>query len=171
MTRVAVLGNAGGGKSILARRLAAATELPLHPLDHLLWRPGWQAVPEAEFHTAHRALIAEERWIIDGVGTLESIRERLARCDTVILVDLPLWRHLWWAMKRQAACLVRPRPDGPPGCPMLPVTGRLLRMIWWIHLRLRPELLALAEASRSHARVCHLRRPRDLEEFLAESAA
>lgn len=33
MRRVAIFGNAGGGKSTLARRLAELTGLPLHPLD------------------------------------------------------------------------------------------------------------------------------------------
>ena len=33
MKRVAVFGNAGGGKSTLARRLAELTELPLYVLD------------------------------------------------------------------------------------------------------------------------------------------
>jgi adenylate kinase family enzyme len=33
MRRVAVFGNAGGGKSTLARQLASITRLPLHSLD------------------------------------------------------------------------------------------------------------------------------------------
>ena len=36
MKRVAVFGNAGGGKSTLARTLAELTQLPLHPL-HYRW--------------------------------------------------------------------------------------------------------------------------------------
>ncbi len=40
MKRVAVFGNAGGGKSTLARRLAELTGLPLHPLDVIQFRPG-----------------------------------------------------------------------------------------------------------------------------------
>ena len=41
MKRVAVFGNAGGGKSTLARRLA---ELPLYPLDLIQFRPGGGAL-------------------------------------------------------------------------------------------------------------------------------
>jgi adenylate kinase family enzyme len=33
MKRVAVFGNAGGGKSTLAKRLAELTRLPLYPID------------------------------------------------------------------------------------------------------------------------------------------
>ena len=40
MKRVAVFGNAGGGKSTLAKRLAKMTGLPLHPLDLIQYKPG-----------------------------------------------------------------------------------------------------------------------------------
>jgi ABC-type protease/lipase transport system fused ATPase/permease subunit len=38
MKRVAVFGNAGGGKSTLARQLAAITGLPLHVIDQLQFK-------------------------------------------------------------------------------------------------------------------------------------
>ena len=40
MKRVAVFGNAGGGKSTLAKRLSEMTKLPLHPIDLIQYRPG-----------------------------------------------------------------------------------------------------------------------------------
>jgi len=46
--RVAVFGNAGGGKSTLARRLAQLTGLPLHVVDMIQFRPGGAAVPDHE---------------------------------------------------------------------------------------------------------------------------
>jgi shikimate kinase len=36
MKKVAVLGNTGGGKSTLAKRLAELTRLPLYPIDLIL---------------------------------------------------------------------------------------------------------------------------------------
>jgi hypothetical protein len=50
MKRVAIFGNAGGGKSTLARELAAITGLPLHVIDKirfrasLLGRDEWQSI-------------------------------------------------------------------------------------------------------------------------------
>ena len=40
MKRVAVFGNAGGGKSTLARRVAKITGLPLYVLDMMQFREG-----------------------------------------------------------------------------------------------------------------------------------
>ncbi|MEO0647457.1 MAG: adenylate kinase, partial [Cyanobacteria bacterium J06650_10] len=40
MTKVAVFGNTGGGKSTLSQRLAEITGLPWVPLDSLQYQPG-----------------------------------------------------------------------------------------------------------------------------------
>lgn len=168
MTRVAIIGNAGGGKSTLARALSLARGLPHYPVDRLQWRPGWQLVPEAEFAAAQDAILERGRWIIDGVGPWATVEARFDRADTIILVDLPLWRHLWWATKRQVAAVFVGRPDGPKGCPMLPVTVRLYRMMWEIHRELRPRLLAAVAARAGGQRVFLIRSAAELAAFRAE---
>jgi adenylate kinase family enzyme len=169
MTRIAVIGNAGGGKSTLARKLRDLLGLPLHAVDHLQWRPGWQAVPKDEFTWTHRKLLAEERWIIDGWGDFPAITERFRRADTIILVDYPLWRHYGWAIKRQFMCVFRPRRDGPPGCPMLPMTWPLLKMLWTIDRHAMPKLRALVDAERPQRRTFHIRTLAELRAFHREA--
>lgn len=166
MTRVAIIGNAGGGKSTLSRKLGRARDLPVHPIDQIQWRPGWVPVPPDEFVHQHDALLAQERWIIDGWGPWDAIRARFEHADTIIVVDHPLWVHYWWAIKRQFMCVFRPRPDGPPGCPMLPMTWVLLKLIWQIHRTQRPALLDLVATMNDHARVVHLRSPHQLRQFI-----
>lgn len=53
MQKVAVFGNAGGGKSTLSKRLAQFTGLPLIALDLLKYTPGGEEVPHAEYKAAH----------------------------------------------------------------------------------------------------------------------
>src|SRR5215470_19984474 len=53
MKRVAVFGNAGGGKSTLARQLAELTGLPLYVVDMMEFAPGGAAVPRDEYLRAH----------------------------------------------------------------------------------------------------------------------
>ncbi|RXK55394.1 flagellar protein FlaR [Oleiharenicola lentus] len=168
MTRIAVIGNAGGGKSTLSRRLRDALRLPLHPVDQLQWRPGWKRVAAEEFATVHAKLVSEPRWIIDGWGEFDAIEARFRRCDTVVLIDFPLWRHYWWALKRQFMCLFRPRIDGPSGCPMLPMTWPLMKMLWLIDRDAMPRLRALVDAQRESRRVIVIRSLAELRQFNRE---
>jgi adenylate kinase family enzyme len=169
MVKVAVIGNAGGGKSTMARALATARHLPYHAVDKLQWRPGWTPVPEEEFTQAHEAILATERWIIDGWGPRAAIEKRLDQADTIIFVDHPLWVHFWWAAERQIACVTGERPDGPEGCPMLPMTRQLFEMIWHIHHEARPWLLAMIEMRRSTKSIMHIQSPEELDRFVADT--
>ena len=76
--KVAVFGNAGGGKSRLARRLAELSGLPLYVVDMMQFRPGGAKVPHNEFLQAHADLLRCDEWIIDGFGDMATAWERFA---------------------------------------------------------------------------------------------
>ena len=59
MKRVAVFGNAGGGKSTLARELAVVAGLPLAVIDELEYRAGGVKVPREEYLQAYAKLLAD----------------------------------------------------------------------------------------------------------------
>src|SRR5262245_56132795 len=84
MKKVAVFGNAGGGKSTLARRLAELTGLPLYPVDMMQFKTGGGEVPHEEYVAAHAELLRRDEWIIDGFGSCASGWERFAVADTLI---------------------------------------------------------------------------------------
>jgi len=108
MKRVALLGNAGGGKSLLSASLSQAKKLPLYyQLDKLLWNPRWVQTPEEDFIRKHDAILKKEQWIIDGMASLDSIKSRLKVADTIIFIDHSLWIHYWWAAKRQFMCILK----------------------------------------------------------------
>ena len=88
MMRVAVFGNAGGGKSAIARRLAELTGLPLYVVDMMQFTAGGVEVPEHEFLQAHADLLRRDKWIIDGFGSAALAWERFAAADTLVYVDL-----------------------------------------------------------------------------------
>ena len=90
MKKIAVFGNAGGGKSTLARRLADLTGLPLYPLDMIQFRAGGGEVPREEYLKAHAELLRRDEWIIDGFGCVASAWERFSEADTLVYIDLPL---------------------------------------------------------------------------------
>lgn len=140
----------------------------MYPIDQLQWQPGWVPTPIDEFTRRHTDLITQERWIIDGWGPWDAMAARFQAADTIILVDHPVYVHYWWAMKRQFMTLFRPRPDGPHGCPMLPMTWQLLKMIWHIQTDARPQLLHLVDSFRNEKRIIHIRSPRELRQFIQQ---
>lgn len=166
--KIMIIGNAGGGKSTLAKRLSQARNLPLYRLDALQWNSGWIPTPKAEFDRRHDELVSQDIWIIDGFADWESIARRCAAADTIILVDHPLWIHYWWATKRQFMCLFRPRPDFVEECPMLPMTSKLFQMIWKIHTQIRPKLVELVDSYRETKWIYHIRSPREMKQLIAE---
>lgn len=146
MGRVVVVGNGGGGKSTLARKLAEHHDLPLCSVDQMQWDPGWVPVPDAVVSERLRSVMARERWIIDGWGPWSTIEERIVLSDTLIFVDLPLWMHFWLAAERQiATALGSSRSDPVEGCDDLDVTRRLFETIWHVDQELKPRLAALIE--------------------------
>jgi adenylate kinase family enzyme len=169
MTRIAIIGNAGGGKSTVSRKLHELLGLQLHSVDQMQWRPGWQAVPRDEFDKAHANILSQPKWIIDGWGDFEAIEARFQRSDTIILIDYPLWRHYWWALKRQFMCLFHSRIDGPPGCPMIPMTWPLLKMIWCIDRDALPRIRSLVSAKHHDKRIFHIRTLNDLKSLYGEA--
>jgi adenylate kinase family enzyme len=130
--RIAILGNSGGGKSTLARRLAKRHRLPLHELDRLLWRPGWTLAPEDAYAAEHTRIVAEDAWVLDGSGRLDSVEPRIQRATLVILVDMPVWQHFWLAAERQIAWATGELAERPAGLAHMPPTRALFETIWML---------------------------------------
>lgn len=138
--RVAILGNAGGGKSTLARRIASEHGLPYVELDSFLWTPDWELAPEGEYNARHEAVLAGDRWVLDGMGLPGSLDSRFARATTVILVDLPLWQHYWLAAERQAAWAAGTAEATPGGHGKRPDTRDLFEFMWTIDRDVMPGI-------------------------------
>jgi adenylate kinase family enzyme len=172
LKRIAIIGNAGGGKSVLARELGRALALPVHTIDDVQWQPGWTRAPASLVAERHAVWLADDGWIIDGWGDWALIEARFAAADAIVVVDFPFHVHVRWALKRQAEVMLGIRRDWPPaGCPALPITWRLLRLMWYVHQELRPTLLALAGDERFRHRVVSLRSPRALRRWRASASA
>lgn len=166
MRRVAVFGNAGGGKSTLARRLAEVTRLPLYPLDTIQYKPGGGEVPHGEYLKAHQQLLSRDTWIIDGFGCAASAWERFSAADTLIHVDLPLFTHFRWVTKRLVKGLLV-NPEGwPENSPMWSSTMSSYRVLWRCHRHLTPRYRQLVADAAASKRVHHLRSPAGMRAFL-----
>ena len=166
MKRVAIFGNAAGGKSTLARELAAITGLPRHTLDKIRWREGGVEVPYDEYVEAHAKLVEGECWIIDGYGCPKTLWPRLEAADTLVHVDLPLALHALWVTKRFAQGLFADPEGWPRGSPLVASTLSSYRVLWPCHKYLTPKYRAFAADAVSRKRVFHLRSTRDIRQWL-----
>jgi adenylate kinase family enzyme len=167
MQRIAVIGNAGGGKTTLSRLLGDCLGLPVHHVDSIQYRPGWQRTPDAECDRELDGLASSASWIIDGFGSDDAIERRLTAADTVVFVDFPLPVHYWWACKRQWQSRRRQRAELPDNCPefTLGYSWKLARVMWQVHRDYRPWFRGLVDDLPATTAVVHIRSPGEWRAF------
>ena len=165
MKKVAVFGNAGGGKSTLSKRLAELTGLPLVVLDLLQYKTGGVEVPEEEYQAIHQEILQQDKWIIDGYGSLHTVWERLEVADTLVYVDLPVLQHYWWVTKRFLKGVFIPPESWPKDSPLLKGTLNSYYTVWLCHKKLTPKYREYLNIAKATKRVYHLKSPYDVEKF------
>jgi adenylate kinase family enzyme len=170
MRRIAMLGIPGGGKSTLGRRMAAALGLPLHQTDRMLFGRDWNMDDRTDFNARHEKILARDQWIIEGLHTLESLERRCDEADTLILIDLPEWRHHWWTCKRRLKHLFRHNPDLPDACTRWPSCKAMFLLIQTTRREQLPYLQTLLRERPLKTQFV-LRSPRDIREFCRENLA
>jgi adenylate kinase family enzyme len=166
MKKVAVFGNAGGGKSTLARRLAELTSLPLYVVDMMQFGSGGTKIPHDEFLQAPADLLGRDEWIIDGFGSVATAWERFAAADTLIYVDLPLWIHYSWVTKRLIKGMFADPKGWPENSPLWSSTLSSYRVIPLCHRSLTPKYRQFVAQAAATKQVHHLRSGGEIRLFL-----
>ncbi|MEM6614078.1 MAG: adenylate kinase [Cyanobacteria bacterium P01_C01_bin.72] len=165
MKRVAVFGNAGGGKSTLSKRLAEMTGLPLVVLDLIQYKPGGEKISHEEYKTAHNKILKQDCWVIDGFGSLDTVWKRLEVADTLIYIDLPILQHYFWVTKRLIKSLWVAPEGYPKNSPLLKSTLNAYHIVWLCHQKLTPKYREYVNRAKSNKQVFHLQSSSDLEDF------
>jgi adenylate kinase family enzyme len=178
MRRVAVFGNAGGGKSVLAERLAELTGLPLYVIDILQYKDGifrsqekdgGKVSPEA-YRKIHNDILRQEQWIIDGFESVALAWERFAVLDTLVYVDLPILTLYWGVTTRLGAGLFK-NPNGwPEGSPIWESTLDGYKVVGRCHRYLTPKYRQYVAEAASSKRVHHLRSRWEMAAFIRSVA-
>ncbi|WP_286235681.1 adenylate kinase [Thalassotalea sediminis] len=119
MNKVAVFGKPGSGKSMLSKLLAEATGLPLYQLDLIAYQHNGQRVERDVFEQNHNDILAEDSWIIDGLGPLNTFNDRLTKADTLIYIDLPYRVSYWFVTKRLFRGIICTPDSWPKGCSVI----------------------------------------------------
>ncbi|MHA1213244.1 MAG: hypothetical protein ACTSSH_12395, partial [Candidatus Heimdallarchaeota archaeon] len=117
MKRLAIIGNAGAGKSTLAVLLWKKLNLPVFHLDKLLWKEGWERTPEEEFVAKHQEILEKDEWILDGVAYKSTYEDRFARAEIILFLDVPVEVCVEHAIQRMEEEKTRPNPYVNANCP------------------------------------------------------
>lgn len=163
MQRVLIVGPCGAGKSTLSYAVADRLGLPLFHMDKLSWKPGWIDSTHDELRAALAPVLAQDRWVIEGNygGTLP---ERLARADTVVVLDYAIPLCLWRIVKRWWKYRGGTRPDMTEGCPEK-IDGEFL---WYVATWRWGPARRLEDSLRSwRGHVVRLASPREADRWLA----
>lgn len=165
MKKIAVFGNAGGGKSTLSKKLSELTGLPLYVLDKIKFQSGGTEVPDEDYKRTHQQILATEQWIIDGFGSLETLWPRLDEADSLVFVDLPLYVHFGWVTKRLITGYFNPPEGWPERSPILKSSINSYRALWLCHKYLTPRYRQYVEQAQKSKRIYHVRSTAQIVQF------
>lgn len=169
--KIAVIGNAAGGKTRLSRKLSKKYAVPVFHLDAIQFIPPMQIRPLQESRRLIEEIMSHHAsWIIDGYGPLDLLTTRLRDADTIVFIDLPLSRHFFWFLKRQIQNFWSPRKELPQGCSerSLRHTIKVLQSMNSAHKQMRPELIRILNREPLKSKLIWIRSTKELQIYSNE---
>jgi adenylate kinase family enzyme len=170
--RVSVVGTSGSGKSTVASALAVALDADFLELDSVNHQADWVPLPTPEFRERVAAVVAGERWVID--GNYSQVRDLVwARADTVVWLDLPrrtvMRRIVWRSFRRVAgrAELWNGNRERWGNLFTLDKEESVIAWAWQTHAANRVKFeAAMADPANGHLRFVRLTSPAAVRRFL-----
>ena len=160
--KIAIIGNAGSGKSNFALQLHKKLGLPLYHLDQYFWKPGWVEPERAEFHVIHNQLCDKESWIIEGIAT-GCFEYRAQKADILIFIDMPTWLCFYRIFKRLITNFGKEYFSSAKGCPERGPSWKFLKFVWNFNKDRKPTILSILDQYRFKKPLYIIKNQKELE--------
>ncbi len=168
LKKVAVFGKPGGGKSTISKAISEIVGLPLYQLDSIQYEEGGIKVADDVFEQRHAKILESSSWVLDGLGPIESFRQRISEADTLVYIDLPMYLNFWWVTKRLLKSPFVYPAGWPKGSPLLKSTFASWRNLYFSKRFWTPEFRQKMVDLRSSKEVYIISSPTEISQFLNE---
>jgi adenylate kinase family enzyme len=172
--RIAVIGDAGSGKTTLAARLAQILGIPHIELDALHWQADWKMVERDLFRVRVEQALSIPVWVTD--GNYSKARDLIwPRATALVWLDYPLPIILWQLTWRTLARILTRKElwSGNRETLHAAFFSRDSLFLWVLqtHQRHRQEYnRLLAQPEYSHLQVTHLHSRNETNHWLKQQA-
>lgn len=112
--KIAIIGGPGSGKTTLSNILSEKYIIPATHLDGIHHLKNWQVRDKTERDKIILAIIAKEKWIIDGTYR-HTLKKRLEAADLIIWLDYSSFAQIKGVIKRYLKNAGKEKPE-IPGC-------------------------------------------------------
>ena len=166
--RIAVIGNTCSGKTAFSNRLKNYFDLPLLHVDSVQYLQNLMLRDPNETRTILKKYAENSHWIIDGVGPLKILEDRLEKADLIVVVRPAILVNLYYLLKRQFSLIFGKRPELPAHENSEATPSRtvlLLKHMFNVHRGLWPQLDRILKSEKYSGRVVTFRASGEIDQF------
>lgn len=165
--KVAIIGNAGSGKSTLTKKMQHILQLPVYHLDQYFWKPHWTRPNPEEYKIVHDAICDQDEWIIDGMN-LRLLEYRIQKADSIIFLDIPRYKCFWRIFKRTITYYGRETPSSAQQCPerLNKEFVQFLMWVWNFKVKYKPRIVELLNCYKDTKKIYTLSTQGDIDHYL-----